>query len=102
MRTRRTFSAEFKARVVLDVLSGARSPAEICRQHRLSPQLLNNWKRQLVDNAAKVFESAAGSAEAQRVAELERMVGRLTLQLEIAKKASSILASPQDGNGSLP
>lgn len=87
MGKRRTFSPEFKARVVLEVLSGARTPAEVCREHRLSPQLVNTWKRQLLDNAAKVFAGeAAGSAAAQRVAELEQMIGRLTMQLEIAKK----------------
>lgn len=103
MGKRRTFSPEFKAQVALEVLSGAKTPAEVCREHRLSPQLVNTWKRQLLDNAAKVFEGeSAGSAAAQRVAELEQMVGRLTMQLEIAKKASAILTSQRVGNGSLP
>lgn len=35
MRKRRAFSAEFKARVVLEVLSGAKNAAEVCREHRL-------------------------------------------------------------------
>jgi transposase-like protein len=103
MGKRRRFSAEFKARVVLEVLSGAKTSAEVCREHRLSPQLLNTWKRHFLDNAAQVFAGeAADSAEAQRVAELERRVGRLTMQLEIAKKASAILTSPPFGNGNLP
>lgn len=103
MGKRRTFSAAFKARVALDVLSGAKTPAEVCREHRLSPQLVNTWKRQLLDNATKVFDSESeASAETVRVAELERLVGRLTLQLEIAKKASVILDSSPRGNGSLP
>jgi hypothetical protein len=38
-------------------------------------------------------------AEEERIAELERMVGRLTMQLEVAKKASSMLASPSARNG---
>jgi transposase-like protein len=32
MRQRRQFSAEFKARVVLDVLSGQKRAAEVCRE----------------------------------------------------------------------
>lgn len=100
MGKRRRFSAEFKARVVLEVLGGAKTPAEVCREHRLSSQLLNTWKRHFLDHAAQVFEG--DSAEAQRVAELERMVGRLTMQLEIAKKASAILTSQQVGDGNLP
>jgi hypothetical protein len=43
-----------------------------------------------------VFESRSQNDQAQvRVAELERMIGKLTVELEIAKKASSILHSPR-------
>ena len=35
----------------------------------------------------------------QRIAELERMVGRLTMQVEISKKASSLLDAPPTGEG---
>ena len=38
MKKRRRFTPEFKAKVVLDVLTGAQSPAEACRKHTLSPQ----------------------------------------------------------------
>ena len=41
MAKRRNFSAEFKAEVVLAVLSGAKSQAEVCREHRLSPMDVN-------------------------------------------------------------
>ncbi len=40
MRKRRRFTPEFKSKVVLDVLTGAQSPAEACRKHALSPNLL--------------------------------------------------------------
>ncbi len=42
MKTRRTFSAAFKAQVVLEVLSGAQSNAEACREYQLKPELLSN------------------------------------------------------------
>jgi transposase len=59
MRTRRNFSAEFKAKVVLEALSGAKSAAEICREHNLKPDLLSHWKNQFLANASKVFENSA-------------------------------------------
>ncbi len=37
--------------------------------------------------------------ELERIAELERLVGRLTLELDAAKKASSILTSLSSRNG---
>jgi transposase len=100
MAKRRTFSPEFKARVVLEVLTGEKTSADICREHRVSAQQLSNWKKQFVDNAPVVFENGKGKGEEeQQIAELERMVGKLTMQLEIAKKASAIVRSHQAGNG---
>lgn len=88
----RVFSAEFKAQVVLEVLSGAKSASAICREHRLKPEVLNRWKAEFVANAAQVFgQDEQHSAEQARIAELERLVGRQALELEAAKKASQLL-----------
>jgi len=47
MAKHRTFNPEFKARVVLQVLTGTKTAAQVCRQHQLSEQLLASWKKQL-------------------------------------------------------
>ena len=99
MRSRRTFSAEFKTQVVLQVLSGEKSLAEVCRDHHLTAQMVGNWKQQFLAQASRAFESEANSAEQERIAELERMVGKLTMQLEVAKKATSIAHSLSNRNG---
>jgi transposase len=100
MGKHRTFSADFKAQVVLEVLSGSRSAAEVCRQYELKPQLLSLWKSELVSNAAKVFQRDEQQGNSQaRIAELERLVGRLTLELEVAKKASTLLSAVSHRNG---
>ncbi len=94
MRSRRKFSAEFKAQVVLHVLSGEKSLAEICREHQLTAQMVGNWKQQFLAHASRAFDSEADSSgQQERIAELERMVGQLTMQLEIAKKATGIAHS---------
>ena len=100
-RKSRTFSAELKTELVLSVLTGEKSQAEVCREHQLSAQQFGNWKRQFLENATSVFEKPDTSEEEAQIAELERMVGRLTMQLEIAKKASSILRSTSSKNGKL-
>jgi transposase len=93
MRQRRQFSAEFKARVVLDVLSGQKRAAEVCREYQLKPDLLSRWKADFVTQAASVFQGDERVQQAeQRIAELERLVGRLTLELEVAKKAALLSA----------
>ena len=93
MAKRRRFTAEFKAKVVLEALSGESSQAEVCRRHHLSEEQLSKWKHQFVENAASLFELRDKSSEdtAERIADLEQLVGRLTVALDIQKKASTWL-----------
>src|SRR5262249_8547122 len=100
MMKHRTFKPAFKARVVLQVLTGAKTATQVCREHQLSEPLLTSWKKQLLAHADLVFAQERESTAAQaRLAELERMVGRLTMELEAAKKASQLvrLHAPQNG-----
>jgi transposase len=97
MRQRRHFSAECKARVVLEVLSGQKRAAEVCREHPLKPDLLSRWKADLVTQAATVFGGDERRQRAeQRVAERERLVGRLTRERAVAPKAA-VLAAGSSG-----
>lgn len=94
MRKRRQFTPEFKAKVVLEVLTGVQSQAEACRKHGLGPNLLGLWKAAFLEKAHLVFDGdSARSAEQTRIAELEQVLGRMTLENEILKKASTRLTS---------
>ncbi|MDZ7266840.1 MAG: transposase [candidate division KSB1 bacterium] len=91
-KNRRNFTPSFKAQVVLEVLSGVRSAAEVCREYQINPQLFSQWKSHLLNNAASLFDGATRrSAEQARIEELERVLGQKTLEAEILKKASNIL-----------
>ena len=90
MRKRRQFSPEFKARVVLDILTGVQSQAEACRKHGLGPNLVAIWRTAFLEKAHLVFDGdSARSTEQARIAELEQVLGRTTLEYEILKKATS-------------
>ena len=93
MAKRRRFTAKFKAEVVLEALDGESSQAELCRRHNLSENQVSTWKRQLLENVETFFESTdkQSSESAERIVQLEQLVGRLTLALEIQKKASTLL-----------
>lgn len=100
MRSRRKFTAEFKSQVVLQVLSGERTTAQVCREHGLTAQTVGDWKKQFLAAAPQAFEKDGGrGGEQERIAELEQMVGKLTMQLEIAKKASRLLDGTLERNG---
>jgi len=100
MGKRRTYTPEFKAAVVLAVLSGAKTAAEICREHRIKESVLSRWKQKFVAEASQVFSEESDRKQSEeQIKELERMIGRLTMELEIAKKASLYLGSPEMSNG---
>jgi transposase-like protein len=102
MPKRRTFKPEFKARVVLEELTGVKTAGQICREHQLSPQVFTRWKAEFVERAPEIFATERNRGdEQQRLAELERMVGRLTMELDAAKKVSDILTSLSNRNGRL-
>jgi len=91
---RRKFTPEFKAQVTLEVLMGVKNSAEACREYSLKPEILSRWKAELVEKAHLVFRSdEQRSQEQTRIAELERLAGRLTLELEVAKKGSQSLGA---------
>ena len=100
MKKRRRFTPEFKAKVVLDVLTGAQSPAEACRKHTPSPHLLGIWKGTFLERAHTLFQPDEQRDEDQaRIAELEQLLGRATRQIEILKKASTLRDAASTRNG---
>ena len=89
MANRRKFSPAYKARLVLELISGERSAAEIARKEHLKDTLLYEWRAQLIQHAPLVFSPPHADEElAQKVAELERLIGQLTVENELLKKAS--------------
>jgi transposase len=99
-RSRRLFSAEFKARVVLQLLSGEASQAELCRKHSLNANLIASWKAAVLERLPTVFASEEShDADRVRITELEQLVGRQAYEMEILKKASRMLGGPTPRNG---
>lgn len=100
MGKRRSFTPEFKAQLVLAVLTGQRNPMDLTREHQIKPQQISEWKSEFVTNAPLIFQrNAQTDAIHARLAELERLVGRLTLELEASKKVSQLLSAAGTRNG---
>lgn len=88
MRQRRKFEAESKAKVVLELLRGDKTMAQLCREHAIGADLLGQWRKVVVERAAELCaEPAARNGEAVRIAELERLVGQQAMELAVLKKA---------------
>lgn len=87
VRERRSYSSEFKKQVVESILSGSATQAELAREHRISPVMINRWKKDY--KAGKFFENVSSQDMAKlelKIRDLERLVGRLTLENEVLKK----------------
>ena len=101
---RRKFSREFKIKVVQAYESGV-SAVELSRQFELHPNVIYGWSREYRKDPSKAFQmdpQGATEGQDQRIAELERLVGRLSLENDFLKKALShaknILQTPKSGS----
>ncbi len=96
----RTYEAAFKVEVVLEALRGEKTLAQICRERGIAQDLLCRWRQDFLARAPQFFASPQQhSVEQERIAELERLVGQLTLELAASKKLSMWLPSRSLNNG---
>lgn len=72
MKTRRRFTAEFKAKVALEAIQGQRTIAELAARHELHPNLITQWKRQAIEKLAKVFDDKGFEVQSNRDAEVTK------------------------------
>jgi len=87
MAERRKFSATFKRQVVEELLSETFTLAQLSRRHDISSGLILHWKKRYEGGGLVEGPSQTEKAQLERIAELERMVGRLTMENDLLKKA---------------
>jgi transposase len=94
MRQRRTFDREFKREITEEVVSGKISQLEVSRKYNISPVVISRWKKEYY--LGKFFENTNPDyARLQvKIKELERMVGRLTMENDVLKEMVK-LVEPQ-------
>lgn len=95
----RSVPREFKLKVVRQVESGERRPAQVCREHQLSDGVLWRWRQEVAARGAAAFTAPAiDSTEAleRRIADLERFCGQLALENAILKKGAILAALRSD------
>jgi transposase-like protein len=95
-KQRRTYDAAFKLDTVMEGVRGEKSIAQICREKGIKDSLYYKWRDQFLARATEIFEDQRRTKKAEhedRIAELERMVGKLTMENELLKKAKSWLGS---------
>jgi Transposase and inactivated derivatives len=91
---KRQFTAEFKAKIVLEILREEHTVSEIAAREQISAKQLHNWKKEFLDNAERVFAQSKLERDyrhqldeaAVREAATMAKVGQLTLEVDLLKK----------------
>lgn len=85
----KTYTSEFKAKVVIEVFQGEKSLSEIASQCNLNPNMVRNWKSEFLENASTVFENPKKAEKAARRKEealkkeketMLKTIGQLTIE----------------------
>lgn len=92
MKKRNRYTAEFKTKVVLEVLLEEQTVNEIAAKYELSPVLVSRWKAEFLERSSMVFKK--GPSEVEKVRKeyeskqenLEKLVGQLTVEVDWLKK----------------
>ena len=96
-RSRRYYSVTFKRQVVLEVLGEEVSCAALARRYELSPNLIRTWEKAYHEGRRDDTARQDAKALEARIGELERMVGKLTMENEFLKKVEERSRRKENG-----
>jgi transposase-like protein len=88
---RKKHSKEFKAQVALEALKEEKTASEIGLIYEVHPDMVSEWKRQLLEHAADAFQLGRSHEEketSKREEELYKEIGKLKIEVEFLKKKS--------------
>jgi putative transposase len=92
-KKRKSYSNQFKFKVALEANQGLKTLNEIASQYNIHPNLVSNWKKQLLAEGPTVFNNNTAQelhAVEEREAELYEQIGRLKMELEWLKKKAAL------------
>jgi transposase len=90
---RKTFNSTLKAKVALEAVRGVKTINQIALDHKVHPTQVNVWKKELLDNAADLFEGKRGPKPIDAQSDPDRLyakIGQLNMELDWLKKKSGI------------
>jgi len=88
MAKRNTYTPEYKAKIVIEILEGEQTISEIASREGINVNQLKNWKKEFLENAFRAFNGSKSAAEnsKKREEKLMQKIGHLTVQVDWLKK----------------
>lgn len=96
-RSRRNHSPAFKAKVALAAVKGEQTVAELAARYDVHPNQVTQWKSQLLNSAAAVFNSGVETAAATRgpdIKALHAKIGQQALEIDFLEHALGRVDEP--------
>lgn len=97
------FTAEQRAEIVLAILEGRRSMAEICRDHQITTTTAYRWKEQFLEGGLASLKGQTprqeGRDQEREIARMRELVGELALANFAMKKGRTLSTRNQGGRG---
>lgn len=100
MRTKKTYSTAFKRQVIEELLSGSATMGQLSRRYEISTGLIGYWRNRYAEGKLVEGKSANVKALEAKIKDLEQMVGRLTMDNELLKKAMGYTLQKRRENSS--
>ena len=98
MAKRNTYTPEYKAKIVIEILEGEQTISEIASREGINVNQLKNWKKEFLDKASVVFDDSREENIREKLDEerkekeaYAKKVGQLTMQVDWLKKKSTEL-----------
>ncbi len=91
MKKRRSFSAEFKAKVALEALAGDKTLSELASKYQVHPNVIANWKNQAQQGMLDTFKGTqknSSKSNEDQIKDLHAKIGQLTVENDFLQKAS--------------
>jgi transposase-like protein len=87
-KKRRKFSADFKAKVVIEALKEQKTLEQLAAKHDLHPNQITTWKKEFLSNAALAFSSGNDKPREKDpdIDKLYAQIGQLTVENNWLKK----------------
>lgn len=84
-KSKRQFSPKLKFKIVLEVLRGEKTPAQVAKAYRVHPNSVALWKKAFLERGPEVFGAKTKADGERRVAELEQLIGKKEVEIALLK-----------------